>query len=117
MAHQSPPRAPGYKRRAASKLARGRSSVGRAPPLQGGSRGFDPPRLHQPPGWPHSRSDYARARLAHRTQTSDRLYAGTGARGRRRGIANHLAGEFAEPGRRSGGGTALSQRNIAQASS
>ena len=27
----------------------GRSSVGRAPPLQGGGRGFEPPRLHQPP--------------------------------------------------------------------
>ncbi len=27
----------------------GRSSVGRAPPLQGGGRGFEPPRLHQRP--------------------------------------------------------------------
>ena len=28
---------------------RGRSSIGRAPPLQGGGRGFEPPRLHQSP--------------------------------------------------------------------
>ena len=37
------------------RRAGGRSSIGRAPPLQGGGRGFEPPRLHHRPhaaGWP-----------------------------------------------------------------
>ena len=57
MAHH-PPSSSSPARRMRS--GRGRSSTGRAPPLQGGGRGFESPRLHQSPLPPstlgHSRS-------------------------------------------------------------
>ena len=62
----------------------GRSSAGRAPPLQGGGRGFEPPRLHQSSRRVSGSWDLLRTCCPARTSSTDhpRTYRSRGGRWR-----------------------------------
>ena len=63
---------------------RGRSSVGRAPPLQGGSRGFESPRLHHSvtaPVWSTSGVPISMGLAGARSWASSRIHDQSGQRG------------------------------------